>query len=105
MIEGGSAIDAKFWLMLLNVSAFIVTWFITWMTAKSRARESVVAELIVEVARLRERLDSAPPAQLVHELSATLRAVQSAFKSMSQRIDGMQHSVDRVNDYLLNKKD
>lgn len=99
-----SSLDPKFWVMVLNVMAFLITWAIQWGAVRNAAREKDLLELSKAVATLQTKVDAMPSSHLVSELQATLRGVQQSLSGMNSRMDGMARSVDRVNDYLLNNK-
>lgn len=105
--------DVKAWLMLAQLLMMAVIGLYSWITSRQAASDkdlsefkstatAVESDLRERLATLEAELRAVPTAQVVHELSAALRGLEASLQGFGGRVDAMQRTVERVNDYLLN---
>lgn len=104
--------DVKAWLMLVQLLVMVGVGLYSWITSRQaasdkdlsefkRAAAAAESDLRERLATLEAELRAVPTAQVVHELSAALRGLEASLQGFGSRVDSMQKSVERVNDYLL----
>jgi|GEM_PF-500217 len=99
------SLSAVQWLLMAVIGVY------TWMAQRASASSAEVAKVNAEVALLRERvvalevdMKNMPSEATVRELIGQLASLQAYHEGTTQQLNSMQHSVNRLHDFLLNKK-
>lgn len=101
----------------MNFSLDTVQWIVVavigvvlWLVNRSSASSSEVAAVNAEVVALRERvialeidMKNMPSEVTVRELIGQLASLKAYHEGNKQQLDTMQHSVNRLHDFLLKK--
>ena len=90
--------EAVRWLVLTAIG--IYAWFIGRQSASS----AELLELRTRITTLETQMAQVPSQQQLHEMVANIERLRGAVETVAARIEPVAHSVNRVEDYLLNKK-
>lgn len=110
-----NAEDIKFglstvqWLVMAAIGFY--AWFVQRDSASKAESEEKFVELETQVLAMRERLvtlevevKNMPTEVSVRELIAQLASLKAYQVGNKQQLDTMQHTVNRINDFLLNQR-
>ena len=93
---GFSLADVQ-WLVMAAIAVY--TWFIGRMSASNK--ETV--EIRERVVALEANVKNMPSEASVRELIGRLERLTAYNEGTKQQLDAVQHSVNRINDFLLNR--
>ena len=94
---GFSLADVQ-WLVMAGIG--IYTWFIGRISANNRE----VVELRERVVALEAEIKNMPSEASVRELIGRLERLTAYNEGTKNQLDAVQHSVNRINDFLLNQR-
>jgi predicted nucleic acid-binding Zn-ribbon protein len=105
----------RFWLGVLNAlgtaAVFAYTWFATrdkdntkHIKAVEEAMNKAIAEYANRIGRIETQMSYVPTQQQLSVLQGEMRAVQTAQEAIQRDMLASRQSLNRIEDFLLNKK-
>ncbi|MEO6917577.1 MAG: DUF2730 family protein [Collimonas sp.] len=96
--------DFKFYVGLGQWVFMAAIGFYAWLSNRQAATADDVANLATRVTKVEEQLRHLPDLAMVNELAGDMKAVKSELTAIKESIVPLARSMDRINDYLLNRK-
>lgn len=93
---GFSLADVQ-WLVMGAIAIY------TWIIGRASASNKEIVELRERVVALEVDMKNMPSESSVRELIGRLERLTAYNEGTKQQLDAVQHSVNRINDYLLSK--
>lgn len=78
--------------------------FYTWMVGRASASNKEIVELRERVVALEVDMKNMPSEASVRELIGRLERLTAYNEGTKTQLDAVQHSVNRINDFLLNQR-
>lgn len=97
-------IDWKLWLAVAQWLSTIALAIYTLFSNRHAARQAELQLLATRVTVLEQRSAHQPSAELWMEMHGDLKAMTEALEATNLRMQAMERTMDRINDYLLNHK-
>lgn len=92
---GFSLADVQ-WIVMVCLSIY------TWIVGRASATNAEVVDLRERVIKLEVEMKNMPSEATVRELIGRLEALTAHNEGTKDQLDVMQHTVNRINDFLLN---
>lgn len=96
--------DIKFYFTVLQWVVMCAAAIYTWYANRQSADAEEVKQLTLRVNTLEEQMRHLPDQALVNELAGDMKAVKAELTAIKDSIVPLARSMDRINDYLLNRK-
>lgn len=96
--------DIKFWISLAQWLFMVGIGFYVWLTNQQAATAKDMAKIATRVTTLEEQMRHLPDQAMVNALAGDMKAVMSELNAIRDSIIPLARGMDRINDYLLNRK-
>lgn len=96
--------DIKFYFTVLQWVVTGAVAFFAWYANRQAADADEVTRIKLRVNTLEEQMRHLPDQALVNELAGDMKAVKAELTAIRDSIVPLARSMDRINDYLLNRK-
>jgi hypothetical protein len=96
--------DMQFSLSAVQWLIMVVIGVYTWMVGRASATNKEVVELRERVVALEVDMKNMPSEASVRELIGRLERLTAYNEGTKTQLDAVQHSVNRINDFLLNQR-
>lgn len=91
-------IGAVQWLLMGVIAVY------TWIVQRASASNAEVVAVRERVVALEVEMKNMPSEATVRELISQLSAIAAHGQATKQQLEGVQQSVNRINDFLLNRR-
>ena len=86
------------WLIMVVIGGY------SWMVGRAAATNKEVVDLRERVVALEVEMKNMPSEATVRELISRLEKLTAYNEGTKSQLDAVQHSVNRINDFLLNQR-
>jgi len=77
--------------------------FYAWLIGRQSASAREMLELRTRLTTLEAEMRSVPSVDQLHEVAAKLERIDARMDGIAESVQPIARSLDRINDYLLNK--